>query len=208
MRVHRHHLLLPQHGTQHVGRLAPHARQALHLLQVARHLAPELFAQHTRHAREVAGLVVRVGDAPDIGVNLLGRGLRHFERRGEALEQGGRSHVDPLVGTLRRKDHGHEQLVGIRIVQFALGHGHVLREPGDNAVVTLFGSHSRCFLRRNKIFFTRSPQPSGQNSRRGQAATSRRHRARYSPTEPFQESTHNATELRRRRMRNRLRRAP
>ena len=34
VRIDRHHLLLPQHRAQHVGRLAAHARQALHLLQI------------------------------------------------------------------------------------------------------------------------------------------------------------------------------
>ena len=141
VRIDRHHLLLPQHGAQHVGRLAAHARQTLHGLQVARHLAAELLAEHPGHGREVFGLVVRVRDAPDVGIDLLGRGAGHVERGREGLEQGRGGHVHPLVGALRREDHGDKQLIGVFVVQFALGHGHVLREPGDDAVVTLSDGH-------------------------------------------------------------------
>ena len=194
VRIDRHHLLLPQHRAQHVGRLAAHARQALHLLQIARNLAAELRTEHAGHAREVAGLVVGIGDALDVGVNILGRSRGHIEGRGKRLEQRGSGHVDPFVGALRRKDHRHQQLVGVGVVQFTLGHGHMLREPCDYAVVTLFGRHKCCFLRRKRIFFTRKIAPSGQKTSRGVRRRSAHQRARYSPTPaPFHESSQSPT---------------
>ena len=177
--------------------LAAHAGQPLHLLQIGRDFAAELRAEHPRHRREVLRLVVGIGNAPDVGINLFGRGLRHLERGREGFEQGRRGHVHPLVGALRREDHRHQQLVGVLVAQFAFGRGHVLRKPGDDAVVTLSDSHIFFFLdRRNRIFFTSSPAPSGQSARRGQARRSRHQRARYSPTGPLYDSTHNATEER------------
>ena len=145
MRVDRHHLALPQHRTQHVGRLAPHARKPLHRLEVGGHLAAELRTEHAGHAGEVLRLVVGVGDAPDVGENLLGGGGGHRLGGGEGGEEGRRGHVDPLVGALRRENHRNEQLEGVFIVEFALGHGHVFREPGDYAVVTLAEGHGRFF---------------------------------------------------------------
>ncbi len=71
VRIDGHHLALPQHRPQHVGRLAPHTRQALQLLQVIGYLASELLDEHTGSGREVLGLVVGVGDRADICVDLL-----------------------------------------------------------------------------------------------------------------------------------------
>ena len=114
------------------------------------------------------------------------RALLFEQRRG--------GHVDPFVGALRRKDHRHQQLVGVGVVQFALGHGHMLREPCDYAVVTLFGRHKCCFLRRKRIFFTRKIAPSGQKTSRGVRRRSAHQRARYSPTPaPFHESSQSPT---------------
>ena len=74
----------------------------------------------------------------------------HVVRRGKGFEQRRGGHVDPFVGALRREDHRHQQLIRVRVVQFAFGHGHMLRKPGDYAVITLFGRHKCCFLRRKR----------------------------------------------------------
>ena len=72
--------------------------------------------------------------------------------------------------------------------------GHMLREPCDYAVVTLFGRHKCCFLRRKRIFFTRKIAPSGQKTSRGVRRRSAHQRARYSPTPaPFHESSQSPT---------------
>ena len=186
MRIDRHHLALPQHSPQHVGRLAPHPRQPLHRIEIGGHLAAEFLAQHPGHPGQILRLVVRIGDTLYIGIDSLRPRFRHLVGRGEALEKGRRGHVDPLVGTLGRQDDGYQQLVGIVVVQFALGHGHVLRKPADDSVVTLSECHSRRVFRRlNSTFFTSSPAPSGQSSNRGVALRSRHQRTKYSRTGPW-----------------------
>ena len=143
VRIDRHHLLAPHHCAKHVGRLATDARQTHHTLDIARHFAPELLAEHTRHSCQVASLVIRVGDAADVWKNLFGRGLCHILRRRESLEEGGRGEVHALVGALRRENHRHEQLVGRLEVQFGIGRGHMLGEPTDDSVVSLSQGHTR-----------------------------------------------------------------
>ena len=116
-----HHLLAPDDRPYDVGRLAPHAGQPLQGVEIRRHHAAELRAEHPRHGGQVPGLVVGIGDAFDVGVDLFDRSLRHRLGRRIGFEKRRRSHVDPLVGTLRRKNDGHQQLVGILVLQLALG---------------------------------------------------------------------------------------
>ena len=144
-----HHLLLPDHGAHDIGRLASHAGQTLQLLQVARHFAAELLAEHAGHARQVFRLVVGIGDALDVGIDLLGSRGSHSLRCRESLEQGRRSHIDPLVRALGRQDHGHQQLIRRAVRKLALGDGHVLLEPRDHPRITLLQSHCLSVLSRN-----------------------------------------------------------
>ncbi len=141
MRIDRHHLPIPEHCPQYIGRLAPYARQSLQLHQIVGHFAAELLAEHAGSRSEVLGFVVGVGDGADVGENLLGRDGRHRLGRGEGLEECRGGHIDPLVGALCRQHDRHQQLPRILEMQFALGRRHLLLKVGDDALVSLFGSH-------------------------------------------------------------------
>ena len=164
MRIDRHHLLVPDDRPHDVGRLAAHTRQTLQRLEVARDLAPELRAEHPRHGGEAARLVVGVGDAAYVGVYIFGRSRGQSLRRRVGREECRRGHVDALVGALRREHHRHQKLVGILIVQLALGRRHVGREPLYDAVVSLFEGHARRYkvqIRTNvtNFFVIVAPEP-------------------------------------------------
>ena len=79
-------------------------------------------------------------------------------------------------------------------MEFAFGHGHMLREPGDYAVITLVWSSYPLFFTSEKESF--SPAVRGLRGRAASAGgpqTSRRQRVVIPPTGPSHERTHRAT---------------
>ena len=75
MRVHCHRRLLPDNGTNHVGRFPAHSRQLRELLNGIGHLSAKAFYEHACHAREVLRLAVRITHRTDITEDILGRCL-------------------------------------------------------------------------------------------------------------------------------------
>ena len=139
--VHRHGGQVEGHGGDHVGRLAPHAGQPLQLLQRVGHLALELVHQHPRQGRQVLALVVGVGYGVDVPEEVLRAGGGHGLRGGVGVEEGGGDHVHPLVRTLRRKHHRHQQLEHTAVVQLRPGSGHGALEVVQRLAVALFPGH-------------------------------------------------------------------
>ena len=71
--VHGHRGLIKGHSHHHIGGLAAHAGELLQVFQIVGNHAVEVAHQGLGHAQEVLGLVVGIGNAFDVGVDLLHR---------------------------------------------------------------------------------------------------------------------------------------
>ena len=137
VRVDRHGWPMESHGHHHVGGLATHAGQFLHIFQIVGHNAIEIAHQSLRHAEQVFRFVVGIGNRLDVAIDFLHRCLCHVVWRRETLKQGWRGHVDALVGTLRRKNHRHQELIRVLVLQLRLSDGHVFLKIRHKGIVFL-----------------------------------------------------------------------
>ena len=133
--------LLIDDGGDDIGGFAAHAGQLHQLVDGHGHLAMKFVHQHIGHTDEVFGLVVGIGNASYQGKQLVEAGPGQVGGVGIALKQGGSGHIDPLVGTLGRKDDGYEQLVGIVVQQLRLGIGGMVLKIVDYKAVAFFPGH-------------------------------------------------------------------
>lgn len=141
MRIYRHVRLVPDDGTNDIGRLPPDTRQAKQGIVVLRHLSAIVIDQTLGHTQKMAGLIARIRDGLDVFVEFIDSRLGHLLRCGKSLQEIGGDEVDPLIGALRREDYGHQQLKGVVVVQLGGGIGIVLDEIFDDALVSLLFGH-------------------------------------------------------------------
>ena len=116
--VDRDALGLPESRREHdIGRLAGDAGQGQKLLHGRRDLTPEILLDPLRRADDALGLVAEKAAGADF--RLQGGPVGVGEVRGGRIltEETGRDHVHPLVGALRGKDGGDEDLEGRLINQ-------------------------------------------------------------------------------------------
>lgn len=144
--IYRHGCFVEGDRLDDVGRLAPHAGQFQQIFHPLGHLSAEVLHQHAGHSHQVFGLVVGIRHALDVCIDYFGRAGGQRLGGGEVPVEGWRYHVDPLVGALGREDNGYQQLKGIVVMQFGLGHGYVLAEPGQYLFISFFLSHRSLFL--------------------------------------------------------------
>ena len=137
MGIDRHRGLVKNDRSNHISGLAPHAGQTHQVFHRVGNLPAKVGLQHLGHPQKMGSLVVGIGNRLDIGINLLLVGTAHRKRIGETCQQGRGHHVDPFVGTLGRENDGHQQFVGVLVMQLALGKGVVAGEPVQDLLVML-----------------------------------------------------------------------
>ena len=91
-------------GGDDIGCLSAHAGELHQFIDGERDIAPEFRDQHPGHADQVFGLVVGIGYAFDQGEKVIEAGFCKGLRGRIFFEDRGGSHIDPLVGALRRQD--------------------------------------------------------------------------------------------------------
>ena len=138
--------LVVDDGGDDVGGLAADAGQGHEGVDVSGNLSAEVGQEFLGHGDEVVGLGVGIGNAADIGPDVVeGSGGQQLRRR-KALEEGRGDEVDAPVGALGGEDDGDEQLEGVRIMEFGGGEGNVLLKPSDNRCKPFFFSHTNHYL--------------------------------------------------------------
>ena len=116
----------------HIGGLAADARQCLERRAVVRHLAAMFLDQDFRQADHILRLHPVETDGADVGGQLGFAEFDHLLRRVGNLEQGTGGAVDAAIGCLGGKHDGHQERIGIHIIEFALGSGICLFEPAKH----------------------------------------------------------------------------
>ena len=116
----RHPKGRPQH---HGGRLPAHPGKAHEGLILLGHLSPVLLHEPPRQGHEVLRLGAVKPDAADVGLHLLGGGLRQGLGVGKAGEEGRGGLVHAFIGGLGGEDRGHEELEGVLVPKLRAGPG-------------------------------------------------------------------------------------
>lgn len=143
MRIDSLRRMPPPHIEDHIGGFAANARQAFQRRAGGRHLPVELIHKALAKADDILRLIAKKSDRLDMRAHLLlAQGQHLFGRIGNGKERLGGA-VDPGISGLRRKRNGHDERIGITVVQLALGGRLGGFKPGENlaegAVIELLG---------------------------------------------------------------------
>ena len=110
MSVDGHCRLSERHCLHHIGCLAAHTGQTQQTVKIVRHFATIIALYHARQLYKMSCLGVGIAYALDILVDLCLVGLRHGMSIRIMAKEFGSDLIDSLVGALRTKYYGNEQL--------------------------------------------------------------------------------------------------
>src|SRR5271170_7369550 len=115
-----------------ICRLSPDAVELEQFLHRARHFAAVTLDEFAAAILDVLRLAAEKSGGLDELLQFRARRVREITCRAVFFEQLRRDEVDALVRALRGKDHGDEQLEGVRVSQLAVRGGISLLETGDD----------------------------------------------------------------------------
>src|SRR5690606_419557 len=98
------------------------------------------------HGHQVPGLVVRVGDGPDVRVDFARLGLGETFYGRKILKKRRCDLVHPFVGTLGRQNHGHDQFVRIPVLELRCRCRNCFPKRLHREICSLFSGHQMHLL--------------------------------------------------------------
>ena len=131
------HVGLKAVAKHHVSSFAGHPTQSQKLIHRPRHLASELLDNVAHGLTYGFGLAAKQTDGSDVRLNLLRCGHRIIGRSWVRGKQRGRAFVHAHIRRLGRANRGHQQLVRVGMIQFAVRVWIMLRQQVSQSARTL-----------------------------------------------------------------------